>query len=357
MSSITRKTNLESYRLNELSRYIIDHLSIKKFSITQRTRTFYLLKKYLQLHNISNNECLKLIEKSSNIYRILSEQDLLDNFSEVYYIGDDKVIILVNQIGTESVNGIIYKAIGFKTDNYLEQSIIISCKIMRIDDDNKKEIKILKMLTNEILQKKNIHFPLSYFTSICKTPSGEYSKYPELTHNSKYFINFNEIADGDVSDLLDNYENKDLVFYNNLLSQLLISIYSFHKLGYCHNDAHYGNFLYHKIEKTNSHLTYNIFDKEYYIYNVGILIVIWDFATADTYYETKYSNDYIKILKSILEYDDDIPIKDTINKIISHLEQKRDVTEEDFMKFLLSLNIFNETINVSSKSLNKIIIL
>jgi hypothetical protein len=84
MSLITRKTNLESYKLNELSRYIIDHLSIKKFSIKQRTRTFYLLKKYLQLHNISNNECLKLIEdykleyqlKISFIYIILCLRDL-----------------------------------------------------------------------------------------------------------------------------------------------------------------------------------------------------------------------------------------------------------------------------------------
>ena len=349
MFSRSRKTKLESSRLSLLSRYIIDHLSIKKFSIKQRIRTFYLLQKYLQIHNISNNECLQLIEKSSKTYSILSNKDLLDDFSEVYYIGDDKVIILVKQIGSDSVNGIIYKAIGFKEDNYLQQSIIISCKIMNIDDDNKKELKILKILTNEILQKRNIHFPLSYFTSICKEPSGKYSKYPELTHESKYFINFNEIADGDVSDLLDNYEIKDLSFYNNLLSQIFMAIYSFHKLGYCHNDAHYGNFLYHNIEKTNSHFEYNIFGKNYYIKNNGFLIVIWDFATANNYDESEYSKDYIKILNSIFE--DDIPIKKII---ISELEKN---TEDDFFKFILSLNIFNNTINIGSKSLNKNIIL
>jgi hypothetical protein len=225
---------------------------------------------------------------------------------------------------------------------------------MRLDDDNKKEIKILKMLTYEILQKRNIHFPLSYFTSICKEPSGKYSKYPELTHESKYFINFNEIADGDVSDLLDNYEITDLSFNNNLLSQIFIAIYSFHKLGYCHNDAHYGNFLYHKIEKTNSHFEYNIFGKNYYIYNMGFLIVIWDFATADTYYESEYSKDYIKILNSILEENDNI----TIKKIISYLENNTDKSEDDFFKFLLSsCNIFNETIKNGSKPLNKKILL
>ena len=345
--------------LSENSQYLLKILSIKKFSIKQRIRTYYLIKMYLQNHHIKTNECLKKIEKGSAIYSILQDRELLEDSSDyIYSIGDNNLLILVKQIGTESVNGIIFKVVG-NIDYSFEKSIIISCKIMRQDEDNKKEIKILNLLTQQILDKKNIHFPISYFSSLCKEPHGEFSHYPELTETNNYYINLNEIADGDVSDLLENKEKKNKEFYNNLIAQIIITIFSFHKLGYTHNDTHCGNFLYHIITKSNSHFEYNILSNNYYIKNIGFLIVLWDFATSEKYYEDDYYKDYIKIFESIIYIvnEDGAMNHDILflDGIISYLKENTNGTEENFIKFILTLNIFNNTKLNDSINLNRII--
>jgi hypothetical protein len=46
-----------------------------------------------------------------------------------------------------------------------------------------------------------------------------------------------------------------------------------------HNDCHWGNFLYHKIKK-GGYFHYKIFDKDYYLENLGFLWVIWDFDAS-----------------------------------------------------------------------------
>lgn len=348
-----------SNKLSKKSHNLLKNLSIKNFSIKERIKTYYLIKMYIQYHHIKKNECLKKLNKGSSLYSILQDKELLEDSSNyIYSIGDNNLLILVKQIGTDSVNGIIFKVVG-DIDFSFEKSIIVSCKIMRQDDDNKKEIKILNLLTYEVLQKKNIHFPISYFSSLCKEPHGNYSHYPELTETNNYYINLNEIAEGDISDLLENHNIKNKEFYNNLIAQIIITIYSFHKIGYIHNDTHSGNFLYHIITKSNSHFEYNILSNNYYIQNIGFLIVIWDFATAEEYYDLYYYKDYIKIFESIIDIikEDDIT-DDYINflqGIISYLKENKENTEEQFIKYILTLDIFNKIKINNSIQLNKII--
>lgn len=378
--------------LNENSKKLLNALSIKNFSINKRISTFYLIQKFLKQNSIIHNECLKKIEKSSNLYTNLQNKDLLENSSEyIYSIDDNNLLLLVKQIGTQSVNGIIFKVVGNIEHNF-EKSIIISCKIIAKKDDHKKEIEILNLLTLQVLNKINIHFPISYFTFFCNSKHGESTHYPELIENNKYYMNLNEIAEGDVSDLLENTLGEKS--YNNLIAQIIVAIYSFHKLGYTHNDAHTGNFLYHILSRPNNSFAYNIFSRNYYINNVEFLIVLWDFATAQEYYEPDYHKDYIKIFKSIkdtiidskdskgskdiedskgskdIEDIEDIVMhqddedttddegsssKNILDDIIDYLQKNTENTEDEFIKYILTLGLFSTQLQHKYKRVNNVI--
>ena len=64
----------------------------------------------------------------------------------------------------------------------------------------------------------------------------------------------------------------------------------FHKyINAFHNDAHAGNFLYHRV-KPGGYFHYNIYGKDYYIENIGYLWVIWDFGLIQPFANTKIIN-------------------------------------------------------------------
>lgn len=63
---------------------------------------------------------------------------------------------------------------------------------------------------------------------------------PEFVINKRYFINLNELANGDLEAFMrKEYDNYKLV--NNALAQVFIAILSFHSIGYAHNDTHWCN--------------------------------------------------------------------------------------------------------------------
>ena len=71
-----------------------------------------------------------------------------------------------------------------------------------------------------------------------------------------------------------------------------------------HNDAHWGNFLYHKV-KPGGYFHYNIFGQDYYIENYGFLWIIWDYGNVIEFKESKkeyiyIDNDFKKIIKAFL---------------------------------------------------------
>jgi predicted unusual protein kinase regulating ubiquinone biosynthesis (AarF/ABC1/UbiB family) len=99
---------------------------------------------------------------------------------------------------------------------------------------------------------------------------------PEVVTNKRYFINVNELANGDLQEfMLKEYDNYKKV--NNALAQIYIAILSFHSIGYTHNDAHWGNFLYHKV-KPGGYIKYVINGYDVYLENLGYLWVIWDYG-------------------------------------------------------------------------------
>jgi hypothetical protein len=79
-----------------------------------------------------------------------------------------------------------------------------------------------------------------------------------------------------------------------------------------HNDAHSGNFLYHKITP-GGYFHYNLYGKDFYLENIGFLWVIWDFGLIQPFSNSNLINnnkygfgdpnipiikDYYKIIRS-----------------------------------------------------------
>jgi hypothetical protein len=99
--------------------------------------------------------------------------------------------------------------------------------------------------------------------------------------------------------------------------QLLLSIQTFHNMGYTHNDTHLGNFLIHKIKPGGYwHYKYkppqihkDIID--IYVPNTGYLLVLWDPGIAtkkknprnDVYYEIDDMIRPLDLINNIVKYD------------------------------------------------------
>jgi predicted unusual protein kinase regulating ubiquinone biosynthesis (AarF/ABC1/UbiB family) len=126
---------------------------------------------------------------------------------------------------------------------------------------------------------------------------------PYITNKTKLYIQINELASGDLSNLLSSSDKRDEL---NIIAQTLISIMFFHNLtNSFHNDAHTGNFLYHKI-KPGGYFHYNIYGKDYYLENQGYLWVIWDFGIIEPFTfiknKTNIIVDYELLLRAIKYY-------------------------------------------------------
>jgi hypothetical protein len=154
----------------------------------------------------------------------------------------------------------INKEIGIDSKN----SNIYICSIndKKFDFCSKKnilpeELIIMLKLSSLVLNNTNPHF------LIC---------YKQLNKNNILC----ELATGDLKSFLKSYISKNVLF--NSIIQIIISIYSFHKYtNRSHNDVHHGNFLYHRIDKTDSYFYYKINDIEFYLKNEGYLWIINDF--------------------------------------------------------------------------------
>ena len=276
INSETKKINAFK-KIHKLFKPYIKRTSV---NIIDRINYFLVMKKYL-LSIKEKNNCLRLYNIETNPANI------------VYRIGTK--IILDKQIGTPSAYGIVFLShfksnvkYGLKFDKLNKFAV----KITNQTSDNKKEIQILKKLTGYVIELKCPHFPISYGSLICDNPkmksnnSDDHSivknkhnmkKYlPEMINKNKTFlIQINELASGDFHSLFKVPNNLDAL---NAITQILISIMFFNNYTQCyHNDAHTGNFLYHKI-KPGGYFHYNIYGKDYYLENQGYLWVIWDFG-------------------------------------------------------------------------------
>jgi len=307
LSSTTNKDNY--FSTSSLTNYFLDD-RINKYDIINE----YIKKIYTKY----DNNCIKK-------YKIVSGRQLLR-------IGNK--IILENKLGRSGSYGVVYKGYYRETQKDVYNPIIkFAVKICEINEINRLEIAIAQELTKYLINNNIMHFPILYgylecntndlhdvFSSERDSGSLKYTHssfnsniYNDLLNKSSLYFQVYEIANGNtdsyyahiIYDSTDKIKSNELVF--NLLAQLFMSIYYFHiVLGMQHNDTHFGNFLYHKIE-LGLNFKYTLDDRvNFYIKNIGYLWVINDFGLAKPLTTSnKISQilaDYKTILDNALEY-------------------------------------------------------
>ena len=257
-------------------------------NIIDRINYFLIIKKYLSTIKEKNN-CVKLYNIDEKTKQIK------------YRIGAN--IILDKRIGTDSLYGIVFLShFKSKLDNKYDKLNKFAVKITNDDIDNKKELKILKKLTNYTIQLYCPHFPISYGFFKCNKSaisSDNKELFPKIINSNKsLLIQINELASGDLEFYLMSIKNKNFL---NTLPQLLLSIMFFHNyIKSYHNDCHLGNFLYHKI-KPGGYFYYKIYDIDYYLENDGYLWIIWDFSFTELYNKNTHpiNTDFTHMLNAL----------------------------------------------------------
>lgn len=231
------------------------------------------------------------------------------------------VIILLKTIGSKSLNANVFiseiKNIKYK----------FATKVQLLTSNTYNEVKILESITKTSINNKNIHLPLMFNNLECSYFNKNDNLLPlkdeenKYTHINAYYSTFVELADGDLkSFLLKNQEKITLKQINNILSQCFIAILSCHRIKIIHNDTHLANFLYHNIKKKNkSCFKYIYKNLVFYIENLGLNWVIWDFG-------------YSKYSSLFMDY-----IDDYILFIVSFNELFIDSRNDSIKTFLLNL--------------------
>jgi hypothetical protein len=214
-----------------------------------------------------------------------------------YSLGNNDCIVLTDIIG-KGVYGIVYRAIITDTTfiNEHPNSKFLVAKLMQTTEENKRELKLNVSLSNRILKEKiSRHFMLCYKVIECTVSKYSFSrpmKIPELGEGS-YLVSFNEIATNDIENLLKQFSSSKKEDSNkaigNILVQCLLSIMTFHKLGWIHQDTHTKNFLYKTDSIQGGYYHYIILGHHYYIPHYGYTIMINDFGESAEYTKEKPS--------------------------------------------------------------------
>jgi hypothetical protein len=256
----------------------------------------------------------------------------------------NNVIFLIKRIGSDSSYGSVYLS---KINKYL-----FATKVQLLTAETYKELEFLELVTNNAIKTQNIHLPLMYNNLECnffdkynlnsKLPKNLLNDEKENKDIYKYYSTFVELADGDLGSYLSI--NNDLSDYklNNILSQCFISILSCHLIKINHYDTHLNNFLYHIIKKNNSCFHYKYKDLEFYIENLGLNWIIWDFGYSKNitlFSNNDYKTDYLMFIGSLIDYYDKINF--TFKRYLIDLFNIIDLFKSDYelIKYLLQQKI------------------
>jgi len=304
------------------------------------------------------NKLITTIQKKyrNNCFRVYK----LNTNNTEFRIGNR--IILTKQIGTSSLSGIIYK--GYYRNLRINIELLINheiaIKIIKKNQDSLREIKILQTLTSFVINDICPHFPITYGILTCnKDENSNYESENIINSLQEYRLNkklipnkitkfktqlaiINELANGDFKQFIINHNKNNNIndkLILNACAQIIISLMFFHHLTNAHhNDSHYGNFLYHKIEP-GGYFHYKINDIDYYIENIGYLWVIWDFD-------------------NIVFFNNSYTIKNKLGYNVSKIAPKKHIPIltipiiTDFTRFITSA-IMNTTTIIEYSPINK----
>jgi hypothetical protein len=241
-----------------------------------------------------------------------------------------KSLLLDKQIGSDSKYGAVYSVkYGKKPKLY-----IVAAKLLCVNESNNRELMILKKLTNLVLKGKTIHLPIMYFNiKIEKTEKIKNELLPDvIKYCNNFHICFNEMFAGDLKMMM-NSKKQNLNFIKNTITQIFLSISTFTTYSkYMHKDAHWGNFLYHNVQK-GGYFYYKVNNIDIYLENIGFIWVIWDYGFAKKIKNKKIHRDYLRIIHAFFS-------KSKGGWIPFYI--KTDIKADNF-----ALNIYKELKNVS----------
>jgi len=270
---------IQNIKARKIQKFFTDKVKIlkrNKYNLVNRINRFNLLKKNLSLLNV--NDCLEKKEFNGiNGYTIRN------------------IINLEKKIGTKSKYGAIY----LTSITNIKGIYPIASKIMKYDEENKREVILMTNITRDIiLNKLSKHFLMIYGYCVCSKKIAAKLK----------LLSINELADGDLKMLTSKREIlKDDELLLNILFQTYISIATFQNmLKYIHRDAHYGNFLYQENNEIGYyHYIFN--GKDYYLKSCKYNIIIFDFGFARKINDINIPNmsitiaeDYLRIIYAFM---------------------------------------------------------
>ena len=315
------KPNINIEQANQISSYILPFIKTEKSSILQRVKYFLYIKELLLTIKNRNNICIRDYQNK----QIIGDTDT------------NKYIILDKQIGTESKYGTVFIAHFYKKLGRF--AVKVSSTLI---NQFREEIKILKKLTDEVITSKCPHFPITYGSIEC---------YMNKDKTSEIVV-LNELASGDFKMFMKDYNNNDDIMLNGIAQIILSLLFYYQTTKYFHNDAHRGNFLYHKI-KPGGYFHYRLYDKDYYLKNLGVLLVCWDFGlskpikninrkivSSDIYRVLNLTNEIYEAIKQKKELSDVSESNSSNDKLKKLVEEIKDMKYSKYINDFL-INILN----------------
>jgi hypothetical protein len=298
----------------------------------------------------------KIIHKYIKEYKEVSKNNCLKNYNEKFFSIGKRII--VNKILGEGQKGIVFDGYfkpDIKNQNY-GKALKIAIKISDYTVRNDREAGVFKKLTSFVLKNKCPHFPISFGILQCnKTKIIEeiqssslklnISKHKnlEILKENEYLITIVELADGIFRDIMDATTAKNINILYNCSIQCLISIIFFNKyMNLCHDDSHYNNFIYFKI-KPGGYFHYNIYEVDYYLKNVGYLMMINDFGLVEDLTPDNLLTDITTFIKWL----DNI----RFNKIKQTLTSETNINKQSFYDYIFNKKKIDEPKEIIQKRL------
>jgi hypothetical protein len=271
---------------------------IKKFKqkyAAKRIKSFLNQKILSRFNNIENRLAYyKSIQQFLQGTEVKCLENKTYNGVDGFKIGDK--LHLIKRIGTASVCGIIYKTVAKNVILSLVTKLMISTV-----KENINEVRMNKFITEIVKMKLSRHFLLTYKEFECT--QNDNINVPDIIKNKNYYMVLNELAHGDLKDIVTNnicLSNTDVIF--NILIQCILSVATLHSYAFIHNDCHWGNFLFHITKNQSGYYHYNVYGKDYYLKDCGYNIMIYDFGLIK-----KYDGSGMHINLSIKDYRRTLP--------------------------------------------------
>jgi len=242
--------------------------------------------KVIRKYNKHIAPCVQASEERDNTLTLVKHEKFVPVGKKTEETRVKETIYFKKRIGSDSVYGTAY----MNTGRGIGRALKFSIKIM--SDQFTDEVNMLKLMSSLAETKASPNMPITYDVLHCtklsknevKTLRSKITNPSKILKIGRYYVVLSELANGDMNDFFLQQHTAEV--YESVIMQVLISLSTFHSYsGYIHNDAHLGNFLFHKIPpggywhyeiEHENPLTKNTETVDMFVPNTGYLVVLWD---------------------------------------------------------------------------------